>query len=200
MVKPSKLVKHLVLEDAKFDCFKTAAQFFSQASTEGRLGDFLNAVRRIHRDRWPDEEEIDLEKISLSLAIASMSCTPSQDPKLHWETVLDLEYDRIHRPSLRDIARRRGYEHYDWPTTAHEMMMATTTGTDPLKKADEVSKDGIDNHANGVESGDGSSRSADNGADLDFFKPFNIRELLGADAELFLPGLMEAPAIIRAPR
>ena len=70
MVQSSEIIQGLVLQDAKLDFIKLAVQFFDQASAEGRLDDFLSAVHRIYVDRWPDDGDIDADKvypISLSL-------------------------------------------------------------------------------------------------------------------------------------
>ncbi|PPQ96325.1 hypothetical protein CVT26_004951 [Gymnopilus dilepis] len=195
MPKPSNSLKHLVIQDAKFDCFKVAAQYLGQASAEGRLGDFVKAVQRVYMDRWPNDEEVDCEKVYLSLAMASISC--AQDPALHWETVLNVNYDRLHRPTLRDIARRRGLERYEWPAPAQEH-----TSTDTRKEPEDVLKGDVHDLVTVAESSNRPSvcagGTAGSSAEIDFFKPFNIYELMGEDAELFLQGLEKPAAVIRA--
>ncbi|PPQ86821.1 hypothetical protein CVT26_000979 [Gymnopilus dilepis] len=187
MPEPSMLMKHLVIQDAKFDCFRTAAQYLGQASDEGRLADFLSAVLRVYLDRWPNDEEVNIEKVHLGLAMASLSC--AQDPVLHWETVLSVDYDRLHRPTLRDVARLRGFEHYNWP-----MPTPQHSSTNSRKEADGDPNSDLDNLASVAVSSNKSPASASNSAngtaELDFLKPkFDIHDLLGEDAELLLSGI-----------
>ena len=63
MVLPSKIIQGLVIEDAKFNCIKEAAQYYAQALEEGRLDEFLDAVQRVYIDQWPEDGDIDLGKV-----------------------------------------------------------------------------------------------------------------------------------------
>lgn len=77
MVEPSDAIKGLVIGDAKFNCIKHAANFFRQASAEGRLDEFFDAVNQLYLDRWPNDIEVNLEDVySLSSSLfAVLTCT-----------------------------------------------------------------------------------------------------------------------------
>ncbi|PPQ78640.1 hypothetical protein CVT26_004732 [Gymnopilus dilepis] len=133
MARPPRHFQQLVLQDAKFDCVKLAAPYLQQAQAEDCLPEFFDAVRSIYLDRWPDDHGVEnvrlvspsplalltRKQLQLSVVMAAISC--DRVPQIHWKVVLSLDYDRLHRPTLHEVARARGLGRYKWPTTTAEL-------------------------------------------------------------------------------
>ena len=50
----------------QLDCIEYAAQYFSQACTEGCLLDYLAAVKKLYEDRCPSDPKVDWDTVSPS--------------------------------------------------------------------------------------------------------------------------------------
>ncbi|PPQ82473.1 hypothetical protein CVT26_012759, partial [Gymnopilus dilepis] len=156
------LAKSLFLEEV--------AKHYRQAKLEGRDTKYWRLSYAIYCDRWPTDDpgfHHTLDKFKDAVILRAYQYREARGPEQHWERVLNLSYDRLHRKSVVETARTLGFPNFNLLDPSWYENISDEEGVGPsVSKVLDDGEPGAHGHEkregeNGQEEGNDSSDDGD---------------------------------------